>query len=75
MIVIKSPREIELMRAAGEIVAYVLESIKNYAKPGMTTLQLDKMAEDILKRKKKQNQHLKDTMVTHQLYVLPSMNK
>jgi methionyl aminopeptidase len=45
MIVLKSPREIGIMRRAGRIVAEILEQLRQEAKPGVTTLDLDAMAE------------------------------
>ena len=45
MITIKSQREIELMRASGAIVAQVLDMVEQEIREGMTTLQLDRMAE------------------------------
>lgn len=51
MITLKSPQEIKLMREAGRIVAETHELLKNAIKPGITTKQLDVMAEEyILKR-------------------------
>lgn len=48
MITLKSPREIKLMREAGKIVANLLQAIHNLIKPGITTLELDKFAEDFI---------------------------
>lgn len=45
MISIKSPREIEYMRAAGKIVAETHEKLKEVIKPGITTHELDMIAE------------------------------
>lgn len=45
MIVVKSPRELEKMRAAGKIVAEVLALLESLIKPGVTTAQLDRIAE------------------------------
>lgn len=45
MIYLKSRAEIETMRRASVIVAEVLEALKEVVKPGMTTLELDEMAE------------------------------
>ncbi|NJS16775.1 MAG: M24 family metallopeptidase, partial [Nostocaceae cyanobacterium CSU_2_110] len=42
---IKSPREIEIMRQSGKIVATVLKEISELVKPGMTTADLDAYAE------------------------------
>lgn len=44
MIVLKSPREIERMRVPCRIVAEVLELLKEYVKPGVTTLELEEIA-------------------------------
>ncbi|MBC8482058.1 MAG: type I methionyl aminopeptidase [Planctomycetes bacterium] len=46
-IILKSQREIELMRRAGSVVAGVLSKIKEIAEPGMTTGYLNKVAEDM----------------------------
>ncbi|MGI5876258.1 MAG: type I methionyl aminopeptidase [Dethiobacteria bacterium] len=45
MITIKSSTEIELMRQAGRIVAETLAMLGNAIKPGITTLELDTMAQ------------------------------
>lgn len=50
MITIKSKSEIELMKRAGKIVALALESIEQAIKPGITTLELDKIAEETIKK-------------------------
>ncbi|MDD5496635.1 MAG: type I methionyl aminopeptidase, partial [Candidatus Omnitrophica bacterium] len=46
MIVLRSDEEIRAVRKAGKIVALTLEKLKGYAKPGMETLELDKIARD-----------------------------
>jgi methionyl aminopeptidase len=52
MIIIKSNKEIEYMREAGKIVAYVHEVLRDAIKPGVTTKELDEIAErEILKHK------------------------
>ena len=52
MISLKSSREIEIMRRANLIVAEVLQELKRRAVPGVTTLDLDAIAEEMtLKRK------------------------
>ncbi|MBE0449988.1 MAG: type I methionyl aminopeptidase [Clostridia bacterium] len=48
MIVIKSSKEIELMQESGRIVALVHETIKKAIKPGVTTGELDKIAESVI---------------------------
>jgi methionyl aminopeptidase len=46
---IKSPEQIELMRAAGLVVGRTLERLKEAVKPGMTTTDLDDIAEDSIR--------------------------
>ncbi len=46
MITIKNKKEIELMREVCHIVALVYDEIEKKIKPGMTTFELDKIAED-----------------------------
>jgi len=50
MISIKSPREIELMRIAGRIVGETLELLKEAIRPGITTLELDTIAEAYIRK-------------------------
>lgn len=50
MINIKSKREIELMRSAGRIVAEVHEKLKEVIKPGITTIELDTIAEQHIRK-------------------------
>ena len=45
MVTIKSKKEIELMREACKVVAIVYDEIEKYIKPGITTLELDQIAE------------------------------
>lgn len=51
MITIKSSAEIELMKKAGEIVALVHEALREAVKPGITTIELDRIAEKIIRDK------------------------
>lgn len=44
MLTIKSKREIELMKKAGSIVELVLENVHKAIKPGVSTLELDRIA-------------------------------
>ena len=48
MILIKTKKEIDYIRESCRIVAEVLQLMKRYAKPGITTLELDKIAEDYI---------------------------
>ena len=43
---IKTPGQIEKMRAAGLLVGQTLELLRTSVRPGMTTLELDEIAED-----------------------------
>ena len=49
MVTIKSKKEIELMREACKITSLVYKEIEKVIKPGMSTLELDKFAEKIIK--------------------------
>ena len=49
MIEIKSKREIELMREACKIVALAHKAIEENIRPGITALELDKIAEEVIK--------------------------
>lgn len=48
-IVLKSPAEIEIMRKAGHINALALEEVRKNIRPGVTTGQLDKIAEQVIR--------------------------
>lgn len=48
MIIIKSDSEIRLMRRAGEIAAGALKAAGSAVKPGMTTLELDKVVREFI---------------------------
>ena len=49
MITLKSPREIVLMREAGRIVASVFDALKPHIKPGVTTKELNRIAEKTIR--------------------------
>ena len=49
MIIVKSPREIELMREAGRITASVFDALMPLLKPGITTMELDQVAEKVIR--------------------------
>ena len=46
---IKSAREIELMRAAGKILAKVHENLGKELKEGMSTLEIDRLGDEIIR--------------------------
>jgi len=46
MISVKTPHEIELMREAGRVVAGILDVVEKHVSPGITTMDLDRIAED-----------------------------
>lgn len=46
MIVLKTPAELDRMRKSGQMVAEVLDMLERRVKPGVTTLELDRLAED-----------------------------
>lgn len=48
MISIKSPREIELMRKAGEIVALAHKEVAKVIKVGISTKEIDRIIEDLI---------------------------
>lgn len=48
-VTIKSAREIELMRAAGEILAKVHQNLGNELKPGMSTFEVDRLGEEMIR--------------------------
>lgn len=52
MIVLKSRGEIERMRASGRIVAEILELLKEKVVPGVTTAELDRLAEAECRKRK-----------------------
>jgi len=49
-IVVKSPKEIEIMRQAGRIVAAILDILKKRIEPGIITQELDTMTVHELNR-------------------------
>ena len=46
-IVLKSKEEIAMMRQAGKIVALALDEIRRHTRPGVTTGELDRIAEEV----------------------------
>ena len=48
-VTIKSAREIELMREAGRILARVHQELGKAIKPGMSTLEVDRLGEEMIR--------------------------
>lgn len=48
-VTIKTPREIELMREAGRILAKVHNELGKIIKPGITTLEIDRVGEELIR--------------------------
>ena len=48
MIICKTPREIDIMREAGKIVALTHQELKKHIAPGITTQELDRIAEEFI---------------------------
>jgi methionyl aminopeptidase len=49
MIILRTPEEIELMRAAGRLVANILVALERRIQPGVTTQELDRLAERMIR--------------------------
>jgi len=49
MIICKTPREIEIMRVAGKIVALTHQELQKHIQPGISTKELDAIAEKFIK--------------------------
>jgi len=50
MIITKTPREIEIMREAGRIVALAHQEIQKHIRPGVSTKQLDTVVESVIRK-------------------------
>lgn len=49
MITIKSPREVDIMAQAGRILADTLALVQSHTRPGVSTGELDRIAEDFIR--------------------------
>jgi len=47
MVILKSPLEIEKMRASGRVTASILARLKGEIRPGLATIELDRLAEGL----------------------------
>lgn len=50
-VIIKTPKEIEIIREGGKILADLLVKVAKKVKPGISTYELDKYAHDLIKEK------------------------
>ena len=50
MVTIKSKKEIEYMKEACRVVAIMYEELEKKIKPGMSTWEVDQLAEKIIRR-------------------------
>ncbi len=48
MITIKSPEEIKIMAEGGKILAKIMKELEKKVKPGITTKELDRLAESLI---------------------------
>ena len=51
MINLKTKEEIKIMQKGGKILAEVLREVLDYAKPGVSELELDRLAEKLILEK------------------------
>ncbi|MDT8318071.1 MAG: M24 family metallopeptidase, partial [bacterium] len=51
MVILKSQHEIEIMRKANLIVAEVLQELRLLVAPGISTIDVDRFAEEYVKKK------------------------
>ena len=51
MIIIKTPQELQLMRESNRLVAEALQELKKLVVAGITTEELDRFAEDFIRRR------------------------
>src|SRR4030095_4150501 len=49
MIIAKSRKELEKMRASGQLVGQVLQALRQLVEPGITTLEIDRAAEQMIR--------------------------
>lgn len=50
MIVIKSKQEIDLMRESGKVTGYILNTLSDFIKPGMSTMDVDRFVEETIRK-------------------------
>lgn len=52
MIIIKSKQEIDLMRESGKVTGYILNTLADFIKPGISTMDVDRYVEDTIRKHK-----------------------
>ena len=52
MIIIKSRQEIDIMRESGKVTGYILNTLADFIKPGMSTMDIDRYVEQTIKKNK-----------------------
>ena len=62
MIILKTEEEIELMRAANQLVGATLAEIAKVIQPGVSTAQLDRVAEEFIRDHSDENLHVEDVV-------------
>ena len=50
MIICKSPKEIEILKKGNQVVALILRELKKHCQPGVTTLELDQIADRLIRK-------------------------
>ena len=65
MITIKNEAQIQRMREAGALLHSVLEELKTHVRPGVTTMQLDAMAEKMITIGKAGDLHSKRQVLSY----------
>ena len=52
MIIIKSRQEIDIMRESGKVTGYILNTLEDFIKPGMSTMDIDRYVEETIRKNK-----------------------
>lgn len=52
MIIIKSRQEIDLIRESGKVTGYILNTLADFIKPGISTMDVDRYVEDTIRKHK-----------------------
>jgi methionyl aminopeptidase len=70
MVFLRQPEEIEKLRASNAVVAEILRALQEKVKAGITTIELDRYAEEMA-RKRARNRPLKGIEATAMRCVFP----